>query len=532
MRILMKGSVAFIIAALIASGTGRARADDALKEDLKKLVEGGSKSTAEEIAKTLNARAQGFIDEVVKIVDARTAERFSKLENDLKARDKRIGELEAQLKALTQKAAPTPAAAPAAGASSTFLGVGHLDVPAEQKAKLKIEGGALVTQVLEDSPAATAGIQANDVIVDIQGTPVNSANLGQIVAGLKADQEINITYLRDGNRITKAAKLADREKYFAARAAKSQPAPAKKEPVVLGVTVQEKEGGLLVESTEEGFTGAVAGLKAGDRLTHLNGKELKSLEDVQGEIKKLVEGDKLVLIYKRGEEVITVSVLGAHGKEGSKLLATESQKPKPKEEAKPAEKKPGFLGVAVVQDMGGVLIESVVDATAAAAAGIKKGDILKKVNGQEVKDVDSLKGALEKLSAGDKVAIELAREGKAVELKDVELKAQGEKVAAAAAPAKPEPPAPPKAKQKGILGIVATQTLENQIIVRTVSAGGAAEKAELKVGDVILKVNDKAVANFDELAKILQPLFAGDKVTLRVRRGSDEKDIQVTLGEA
>jgi S1-C subfamily serine protease len=143
-----------------------------------------------------------------------------------------------------------------------------------------------------------------------------------------------------------------------------------------------------------------------------------------------------------------------------------------------------------------------------------------------------LKGALEKLSAGDKVAIELAREGKAVELKDVELKAQGEKVAAAAAPAKPEPPAPPKAKQKGVLGIVATQTLENQIIVRTVSAGGAAEKAELKVGDVILKVNDKAVANFDELAKILQPLFAGDKVTLRVRRGSDEKDIQVTLGEA
>jgi S1-C subfamily serine protease len=416
-------------------------------------------------------------------------------------------------------------------------------VPADLRAKLKIDGGALVTQVLDESPAAAAGLAVNDVIVEVQGTPVSSANLSSVVAGLKPDQEVNVTYFHDGNRVTKPAKLADREKFFAARAAKAAPAPAKKEPVVLGVTVLEKDGALHVEAVDDGFTGGVAGLKAGDKITHLNGKELKTLEDIAGELKKVVEGDKLVIIHKRGDETITVNVVGAHGKDGAKVVARESKKPQPKEEPKPAEpkpaeKKPGLLGVAVVPDAAGVVVESVLGDTAAAAAGIQKGDVIKKANGHEIADVDALKGILSKLSAGDKVSLEVLREGKSVELKDIVLKAEGDKVASAKPPEKPpekkpeEAPKPPKAKQKGALGILATQTVDQKVVVRSVNPGGAAEKADLKPGDVFLKINDKAVAGFGDLESVLQALFAGDSVTIRVLRGTEEKDIKVTLGEA
>jgi len=511
--------------------------DGDLKGELLKAVENGAKSAGDEIGKLLNEKGKSFVDEILKVVERRTGERIAKLEPEIKDRDKRIGELEAKVKELTAKPTPpTPPVAAPAKPSNTFLGVGHIDVPPELRTKHKIEGGALLTQVLEESPAAAAGLTLNDIIVEIQGTPVNSANLSSVVAGLKVDQEVNITYLRDGNRATKAVKLADREKYFAARAAKSQPAPAKKEPVVLGVLVQEKDGGLVVESVEDGFTGSTAGLKAGDKITHLNGKELKTLEDVQGELKKLVDGDKLVIAFSRGEEKVTVSVLGAHGKGGAKVLASESVKPKPKEEPKPAEKKPGFLGVSVVEDAHGVVVDDVVADTAAAAAGLKKGDLVRKVNGKEIADVDALKGLLGGIKAGDKVSLELLREGKPVEVKDLELKASGEKVSkaeqVAAAPKKEEPKPPaPKAKQKGYLGILATQTVTNQIVVKSVNPGGAGEKAELKVGDVILKINDKPVASFDDLTSVLAPLFAGDSIQLRIKRGNEEKDVKVTLGE-
>lgn len=509
--------------------------DAELKNELLKLAEGGASRAGEQVGKLLGDSVKSFVDEVMKIVDKRVGDRIAKLEADLKARDTRIGELEAKLKELASRTTPAPAPAPQPAAptvqpSNTFLGVGHIDVPAELRAKHKLEGGALVTQVLDASPAAAAGLAVNDIVIDIHGAPVSSANLSAAVAGLKADQEVNITYLRDGNRVTKAVKLGDREKYFAAQAARSQPAPAKKDPVVLGVQVEERDGGLFVDVVEEGFTGAIAGLKVGDKVTHLNGKEVKSIPDVQAELKKLLDGDKLVLTYSRGEEKTTVSVLGASGKGAAKVLASETARPKPKEEPKPADKKPGFLGVAVVEDASGVVVDSIVADTAAAAAGLKKGDLVKKLNGKEVGGVESLKTLLASVKAGDKIGLEIVREGKSVEVKDLEVKAEGEKVAVKKEEEKKEPAAP-KPKQRGFLGIYATQTVTNQVLVKSVNPGGAGEKAELKVGDIILKINDKPVASFDDLISVLNPLFAGDSVMLRIKRGNEEKDVKLTLGE-
>ncbi len=523
----VKWATPIAAAAFLLSITGFAMAlDGDLKGELNKLFEGGAKQAGDDVGKVLKDRSQSLVDEALKIIEKQTNERIAKLEREIKARDAKIADLEARVKDLADKLAkpaPAPVPVPPAVASNTFLGVGHLEVPQELRAKHKIEGGAFISQVLEDSPAAALGLAVNDVVLEIQGKPITSENLSNVVAGLKPEQEVSVTYLHDGNRVTKSAKLADREKYFAARAAKIQPPPAKKGPIVLGVLVQEK-GGLIVESVEEGFTGHAAGIKVGDKLTHLNGKELKLIDDVQAELKKVVDGDKLLLGFSRGEEKFTVSVLGAHGKGAARVLASESVKLK--EESKPTDKKPAFLGVAVVQGLQGVVVENVVAESSAASAGFTKGDLIKKLNGKDVPDVAAFKSILGDLKAGEKVSIELVRDGKIVEVKSLDLKADGEKVVA-----KVEEPKAPKARQKGFLGILATQTITSQIVVKTVNPGGAGEKADLKVGDVILKINDKAVTTFDELALSLSPMFAGDTVTLRIKRGNEEKDLKVTLGE-
>jgi serine protease Do len=58
----------------------------------------------------------------------------------------------------------------------------------------------------------------------------------------------------------------------------------------------------------------------------------------------------------------------------------------------------------------------------------------------------------------------------------------------------------------------------------------AAEKAGLKVGDVILKINGKDIPSFEVLSKTIQEYHAGDKVDLVIRRGDKESTLSVVLG--
>lgn len=61
----------------------------------------------------------------------------------------------------------------------------------------------------------------------------------------------------------------------------------------------------------------------------------------------------------------------------------------------------------------GILVSEVEDGSAAAKAGIKAGDVLTKVDGEEVNDVQSLRDALSTDESKD-MAVELLRKGKSV----------------------------------------------------------------------------------------------------------------------
>lgn len=63
------------------------------------------------------------------------------------------------------------------------------------------------------------------------------------------------------------------------------------------------------------------------------------------------------------------------------------------------------------------------------------------------------------------------------------------------------------------------------------SAGGPADKAGLKSGDVITKVNDKTVKNALDLTRQLIQFKPGDKITVTYYRNGETKDVTVTLAE-
>ncbi|MEC9032577.1 MAG: PDZ domain-containing protein, partial [Planctomycetota bacterium] len=88
-----------------------------------------------------------------------------------------------------------------------------------------------------------------------------------------------------------------------------------------------------------------------------------------------------------------------------------------------------------------------------------------------------------------------------------------------------------KSEVKGTLGIHARQTAEGQVVITKVIPGAAAEKAGIKAGDLVLKLGDKDVASLKDLQDGLGPLHAGESINLKIRRGDEEKDMKVTLGE-
>ncbi|MDA0833960.1 MAG: M28 family peptidase [Planctomycetota bacterium] len=70
---------------------------------------------------------------------------------------------------------------------------------------------------------------------------------------------------------------------------------------------------------------------------------------------------------------------------------------------------------------------------------------------------------------------------------------------------------------------------ENGLKVKQVVAEGPAEKAGLREGDLIQRLNDQRVNSHQELANRVKKLKSGDEISLHVLRGSLELDIMVTL---
>ncbi len=69
------------------------------------------------------------------------------------------------------------------------------------------------------------------------------------------------------------------------------------------------------------------------------------------------------------------------------------------------------------------------------------------------------------------------------------------------------------------------------VYVYSVTEGGAADKAGLKIGDVIVAIQDTEVATTDELNAVKNEYNAGDTITLRVYRAGTEIAVNVTLEE-
>ena len=96
----------------------------------------------------------------------------------------------------------------------TYLGV-LFAPPSEEQYKrweqLPRGQGVRVTRVLADSPAAKAGLQRDDLVLEYNGQKVKDClHFANLIIGDKPNQQVKLTFLRDGKENTVEATLTQR----------------------------------------------------------------------------------------------------------------------------------------------------------------------------------------------------------------------------------------------------------------------------------------------------------------------------------
>jgi S1-C subfamily serine protease len=87
----------------------------------------------------------------------------------------------------------------------------------------------------------------------------------------------------------------------------------------------------------------------------------------------------------------------------------------------------------------------------------------------------------------------------------------------------------PAEGQTGFLGVMLDENVDLPTITGFAD-NSPAEKAGLKSGDVIVKLQDKPVKTRDDVLEIMGKTKPGEKVPVTVKRDGKEQTVNVTLG--
>jgi serine protease Do len=200
-------------------------------------------------------------------------------------------------------------------APRSWMGVVIQPISPELRKSLKLPGraGALIAEVVTDSPAEKAGIQPGDVITEFDGKAIHKSNdLPWIASMAGIGRRVNVTLLRKGatQRVTMLlGELPDETKLASAREGQG-PVNPQGGAGALGLQVsplspeaaQEQRlrpgVGVLVTDVADG-PAREAGIDRGDVILQVNDSWVKSLADFKRVTARLGKGENVRLLIRR-----------------------------------------------------------------------------------------------------------------------------------------------------------------------------------------------------------------------------------------
>ena len=189
-----------------------------------------------------------------------------------------------------------------------WLGVGIQPLTPELAGKfgVKENEGVLVNEVFEGDPAHKAGIQPGDIILNVDGQPVDTPNtLARVIAGFVPGKKAGVEVMRDGKKKMLTIELVERKDEAVTASIPKQP------ETFLGLSVQDltpeiaerfkikDDKGAIVTKVEPGSAAESEGLKEGDLIKEVNREKVNSAVDFKNLMEKTKKTEAVLLRVTR-----------------------------------------------------------------------------------------------------------------------------------------------------------------------------------------------------------------------------------------
>ncbi|MBS1202979.1 MAG: serine peptidase [Chromatiaceae bacterium] len=196
--------------------------------------------------------------------------------------------------------------------SRGWLGVLIQDVTRELAPTfgLKRPEGALVAQVLPDSPAAAAGVLPGDVILSYSGKELNASSaLPPLVGATPVGEKAQLEVMRKGQRVSLEVTIAELpdEEQLAGGPDEAAPLKTNRLGLVVGNLTSDQrqqlgieQNGVLVEEVAEG-PAARAGITAGDVILMLDNQDVADLDGFNRILEAIDPGRSVAVLIQRGD---------------------------------------------------------------------------------------------------------------------------------------------------------------------------------------------------------------------------------------
>ena len=186
-----------------------------------------------------------------------------------------------------------------------WLGVSIQDVNEGMAKALKLEdrNGAIISQVMKDSPAEDAGVKEQDVIIEVNGKIVNdSSNLKNLISSGRPNDKTKLTIIRDGREKNLTVTLGLRpgekeltetyqygEKRFDLLGLKVETYESEE-----GAFANTKEGVRVIE-IKPGSPADDGNIQRGDIIIEIGKSNISDKNDYDFEMAEYLEGDTIML---------------------------------------------------------------------------------------------------------------------------------------------------------------------------------------------------------------------------------------------
>jgi len=191
-----------------------------------------------------------------------------------------------------------------------------VNAPMAKAFGLKEAHGALIGDVTAASPAARAGLQKGDIVLELDGKPIaDSRDLSLKIGMIAPGPDVKLKVFRSGSERELTVKLGE----MPAKMAQSSGKPGSVGRSLEGLSVDELTSdvarqlglppntkGVVVTDVQPGSTPAEAGLRRGDLIQEVNHKPVTTVAEFQG---ALSQGDQsLLLLINRGGSTLYLIV--------------------------------------------------------------------------------------------------------------------------------------------------------------------------------------------------------------------------------